>query len=71
VWALKILVVKEHANRSATLTPAEGGYAPFEVDASYMLKHDPRPGGYYVVYEDGYKSFSPADAFEKGYTKKE
>ena len=25
-------------------------------------------GGYYVVYEDGYKSFSPAGAFESGYT---
>ena len=24
-------------------------------------------GGYYVVYEDGYKSFSPAEAFESGY----
>jgi hypothetical protein len=26
-------------------------------------------GGYYVVYEDGYKSFSPASAFENGYTR--
>ncbi|MCK9988658.1 MAG: hypothetical protein AzoDbin1_05130 [Azoarcus sp.] len=26
-------------------------------------------GGYYVVYEDGYKSFSPAIAFESGYTR--
>lgn len=25
-------------------------------------------GGYYVVYEDGYESWSPAEAFEKGYT---
>lgn len=25
-------------------------------------------GGYYVVYEDGYASYSPAEAFEKGYT---
>ena len=29
----------------------------------------PRVGGYYVVYADGYKSFSPATAFEEGYTK--
>ena len=28
----------------------------------------PEVGGYYVVYEDGYKSFSPAGAFESGYT---
>jgi hypothetical protein len=25
-------------------------------------------GGYYVVYDDGYASFSPAAAFEDGYT---
>lgn len=25
--------------------------------------------GYYVVYDGGYKSFSPAEAFEGGYTK--
>lgn len=26
-------------------------------------------GGYYVVYEDGYTSYSPAEAFEAGYTR--
>ncbi len=35
----------------------------------YVRKHDPKPGGYYVVYEDGYTSWSPADAFEGGYTR--
>lgn len=50
------------------LTPAEPGYAPFSVSAEYMNKHNPQVGGYYVVYKDGYKSFSPADAFEEGYT---
>jgi hypothetical protein len=32
-------------------------------------KHKPHVGGYYVVYEDGYKSFSPAKAFEDGYSR--
>ena len=32
-------------------------------------KHKPEVGGYYVVYEDGYKSFSPAEPFEAGYTR--
>jgi hypothetical protein len=32
-------------------------------------KHQPYVGGYYVIYEDGYKSFSPASAFEGGYTR--
>ena len=53
---------------SATITPEEEGYALFKVDHAYCLKHKPKSGGYYIVYEDGYKSWSPADAFEGGYT---
>jgi hypothetical protein len=33
-----------------------------------MKKHRPQVGGYYVLYEDGYHSFSPAPAFESGYS---
>ena len=35
---------------------------------SYIEKHAPRVGGYFVRYEDGYVSFSPGAAFEGGYT---
>lgn len=35
----------------------------------YILRHMPEPGGYYVLYEDGYQSYSPAKAFEEGYTR--
>lgn len=38
------------------------------VDISYITKHAPVVGGYYVVYEDGYRSFSPAKTFENGYS---
>lgn len=31
-------------------------------------KHKPQVGGFYVLYEDGYSSFSPAKAFEDGYS---
>lgn len=68
VHALKIEHVHEEANGSALITPADEGFAPFGVDRNYNRKHEPQAGGYYVVYEDGYKSFSPADAFEAGYT---
>lgn len=51
------------------IVPEEPGYAPFRVEAAYMDKHQPEVGGYYVVYDDGYKSFSPAKAFEEGYTR--
>lgn len=36
--------------------------------ADYMERHNPEVGGYYVVYEDGFVSYSPAGPFEKGYT---
>ena len=51
------------------LFPEEEGYGPIKVSHyGYYEKHRPEPGGYYVVYDDGYKSYSPAKAFEDGYT---
>lgn len=40
-----------------------------QVTADWLDKHDPVIGGYYVVYEDGYRSFSPMSVFEDGYSK--
>lgn len=68
VHALKIAKIDPVDLDMALITPAEDGYAPFHVDMAYILKHNPQVGGYYVVYEDGYRSWSPAAAFEKGYT---
>jgi hypothetical protein len=34
-----------------------------------MTKHNPQVGGYYVMYKDGYQSWSPASEFEDGYTR--
>ncbi|MFT7155259.1 MAG: hypothetical protein ACI8Q1_000260 [Parvicella sp.] len=53
---------------SAMITPEEDGYAPFRVNSEYMQKHNPQVGGYFVQYEGGYKSYSPSDAFEGGYS---
>ena len=71
VWALKIASVRNplSGGSAGIITPADDGYAPFEVEAAYFDKHKPQEGGYYVVYDDGYKSFSPASAFESGYTR--
>ncbi len=70
VHALKISVVTENENRgTAVLTPEGGLFAEISVDEDFVKKHRPQPGGYYVVYKDGYKSFSPADAFEDGYAR--
>lgn len=64
VWALRIAAID-----GTRITPEEKGYAPFDVSEEYIAKHSPHVGGYYVVYGDGYKSFSPAKAFEDGYTR--
>jgi len=69
VWALKIAEMAIGENEESSLLEVEEGYGPIEVSADYMAKHQPRIGGYYVVYKDGYKSFSPAEAFEEGYTR--
>lgn len=47
----------------------EDGYPPVHVSAEWLEKHGAGAGGYYVVYDDGYTSFSPAKAFEEGYTR--
>ncbi len=38
------------------------------VSNEWLEKHQPEEGGYLVEYEDGYISYSPAEAFEAGYT---
>ena len=72
VWALKIMKIERHnegdPSGSAMITPLDGRYAPFRVEPQYVRRHNPQVGGYYVVYKDGYKSYSPADVFEDGYT---
>ena len=79
VWALKIKEIAHKPNPDATgnsaadsygavITPADEGYEPFDVSAEFVSKHNPQAGGYYVVYDDGYKSYSPAAAFESGYS---
>ena len=50
------------------LVPDDEGYTPFWISPEYVARHAPIVGGYFVVYEDGYQSFSPASAFESGYT---
>jgi hypothetical protein len=65
VWALKIKDVVVTGD-TAHLT-FEGHSAPLTV--SIEKKPTPEPGWYFVEYEDGYTSFSPAKQFEEGYTR--
>ena len=64
VWALKIADVN-----GFNLSFADEGYAPIDVDPKLFMRYTPVKGDYYVVYDDGYKSISPAKAFEDGYTR--
>lgn len=68
VWALKIKRV-EHRTWEVCLFFEDPSYAPIAKSSNWEAKFNPQDGGYYVVYADGYSSFSPAKAFEEGYTR--
>lgn len=75
VWALKIARAEQIVRASDGAVTGyrlhfeDAGYAPVEVSSEWARRTDSAlAGGYYVVYEDGYKSYSPAAAFESGYT---
>jgi hypothetical protein len=51
-----------------TLDPGDGSKIEIWVRNGFIAKHNPQAGGYYVMYEDGYVSYSPAKAFEEGYS---
>jgi len=58
-----------HGPKMGTIVVPEGHFGPIAVTAEFIEKHQPHVGGYLVFYKDGYKSFSPAEAFEDGYTR--
>lgn len=65
VRALKITSIEPDANGADLYSDG----ILIRVDAEFMRVHPALDvGGYYVVYADGYKSYSPAKAFEEGYT---
>lgn len=75
VSALKIAEVRQVAQQGVDdskdsvweLVPENDACAPVRVPLIWIMKHDPKPGGYYVAYDDNYSSYSPAAAFEGGY----
>jgi len=66
VWALQIAAI-EILEGFARIHFKDEKYSPIQVTKGYVHKHNPQPDGYYVVYKDGYKSYSPKEAFEEGY----
>lgn len=47
---------------------ADPAFKPIWAPGDLFARYTPMPGDYYVVYEDGYASFSPRKAFLEGYT---
>ena len=68
VHALKISQVDLMRDGGSGRLHVKVPFDPIAVSIDYMNRHKPKVGGYYVVYEDGYESFSPAKAFGEGYT---
>ena len=67
VGAFKIDDIKiDEAEGYACLFPESLDIPEPKVTSTWMKSHNPKIGGYFVVYEDGYTSYSPASAFEKG-----
>lgn len=65
VNAAKIVGITEDAAGHALNL---GEFGVTFVTSQWLTQHGAKPGGYYVVYSDGYASYSPASAFEGGYT---
>lgn len=77
VWALKIkhlrpdpdsLPIGSSDAPGLMMIPEDSRYGQIWLDPSWVGKHAPEVGGYFVAYADGYTSYSPAEAFESGYT---
>lgn len=70
VHALKLTIVRIFRDGTAELEPEDKRFAAIKVDAEWVRRFKPKDGdnGYFVVYDDGYESWSPSKAFEEGYT---
>lgn len=68
VRALKIAQVEILDDGKLFITPEDLSFDPFEAHGDD--RPQPAVGWYAVLYDNGYVSFSPASAFEAGYTLK-
>ena len=53
--------------RKITFRDQSGALQPIWLPLNMFIRYIPKPGDFYVVYEDGYQSFSPRKAFLEGY----
>jgi hypothetical protein len=73
VRALEIRAIGHYAPDAAGKLRREihfkdAGFPSIWVEGELFTRYVPLPGDFYVVYEDGYTSFSPRKAFMEGYS---
>ena len=68
VQAGRISLMARDEPNGMLMVHAEPSNMPFAVPLDFLRRHNPEIGGYFTVYEDGYISYSPAAAFEAGYS---
>lgn len=74
VRAIKIGALEIHKDGSARIAPADFLYAPFDTAPGWGNRFNTNQTeesedlGYWVLYDDGYESWSPTKAFEEGYS---
>lgn len=69
VYAAKIQrIERESTGHRIFMSVKDHGDASVFVTQAWLDKFNPQVDGYFVQYEDGYTSYSPADVFEAGYT---
>lgn len=69
VRAAKIDKITRYPDGSASLyVTIRGGGHCIPTTQAWLNSRKADAGGYFVVYDDGYESYSPAKAFEDGYS---
>lgn len=67
VRGVKIKAMEIHKDGSATIIPENYPMLATKAGWASRFHGDDTDTGYFVVYEDGYQSWSPTKAFEEGY----
>jgi hypothetical protein len=68
VWALRIAEILPPAGfEGSMLIPADPERSPFPVTNDFIAKYKPEPGGYYILYANGYQTYMTAEQFEATY----
>lgn len=65
---VRAIKVEPEDDGDVVLRPTDPQYQPISVSRDWYQKRGVVGTGYYVVYDNGYTSWSPVEAFEKGYT---